>query len=117
MDMTLSAKNPMRVVLLSTLLFEVIVFGLAIPVLILIGEVAPGAATGFSGGTAVLALAAAGLLRKNTGYYVGWAAQLAGILLGLLMPVMFVVGGMFALIWLISFILGRRLDAQAAQAG
>ena len=41
--MTLSPGNPMRVVLLSVLIFEVIVFGLAIPVMILIGNV-PGTA-------------------------------------------------------------------------
>ncbi len=114
--MTLSPKNPMRVVLLSVLLFEVIVFGLAIPVMIFIGNVEPAAAAGFGGGAALLALVAAGLLRRPGGYLLGWLAQLVGVALGFLISAMFVVGVMFAAIWLISFILGKRLDARPQPA-
>ena len=115
--MTLSRGNPMRVVLLSVLIFEVIVFGLAIPVMILIGNVAPGAASGFGGGAALLAILAAGTMRRSAGYYLGWAAQLVGIALGFLTSTMFIVGVMFAAIWVISFVLGKRLDeAKAAQS-
>ena len=70
--MTLSPGNPMRVVLLSILIFEVIVFGLAIPVMILVSDVPPGSAVGLGGGAALLALVAAGLLRRPAGYCVGW---------------------------------------------
>ena len=115
--MTLSPGNPMRVVLLSVLIFEVIVFGLAIPVMILIGDVSAGAASGFGGGAALLALLAAGTLRRPTGYYLGWATQLVGIALGFLTSTMFIVGVMFAAIWVITFILGKRLDeAKTAQS-
>jgi len=113
---TLSPKNPMRVVLLSVLLFEVIVFALAIPVMILISDVDPLPAALLGSGSAVLALVAAGLLRKPLGYPIGWLAQLAGLLLGLLTPSMFVVGGMFAALWVVSFVLGKRLDARQAPA-
>jgi hypothetical protein len=116
-DVTLSPGNPMRVVLLSVLIFEVIVFGLAIPVMILIGNVAPGAAGGFGGGAAALALLAAGALRRPVGYYLGWVTQVVGIALGFLTSTMFIVGVMFAAIWVISFVLGKRLDgAQTAQS-
>jgi hypothetical protein len=116
-DVTLSPGNPMRVVLLSVLIFEVIVFGLAIPVMILIGDVSAGAASGFGGGAALLALLAAGTLRRPTGYYLGWATQLVGIALGFLTSTMFIVGVMFAAIWVITFILGKRLDeAKTAQS-
>lgn len=111
---TLTARNPMRVVLLSILLFEVIVFALAIPVMILVSDVDPLPAALLGSGAAVLALVAAGLLRKPVGYPVGWVAQLAGLLLGLLTPSMFVVGGMFAALWVVSFVLGKRLDGRAA---
>ena len=51
--MTLTPGNPMRVVLLSILLFEVVVYGLAIPVMILVSDVAPaGRALGGGGGAA-----------------------------------------------------------------
>jgi len=112
----LTPKNPMRVVLLSVLLFEVIVFALAIPVMILVSDVDPLPAALLGSGSAVLALVAAGLLRKPLGYPIGWLAQLAGLLLGLLTPSMFIVGGMFAALWVVSFVLGKRLDARQAPA-
>lgn len=110
----LSPRNPMRVVLLSVLLFEVIVFGLAIPVMILVSEAPSGPAIGFGGGAALLALVAAGLLRKPLGYPLGWLTQIVGVALGLLTPTMYAIGLMFLGIWLVSFILGKRLDARPA---
>ncbi|HEY5821706.1 MAG TPA: DUF4233 domain-containing protein [Propionibacteriaceae bacterium] len=113
---SLSARNPMRVVLLSVLLFEVLVFALAIPVMIFISGVPTGTAAGFGTGAALLALVAAGTMRKPFGYPIGWLTQLVGILLGLLTTTMFVIGVMFAAIWVISFILGKRLDGRAPAA-
>ena len=110
--MTLSPKNPMRVVLLAILIFEFILFGLAIPVMILISDV-PGVTAGLSGGSAaVLALVAAGLMRRPIGYPLGWLTQLVGLALGLLTTPMFLVGGLFLALWVISFLLGKRLDEQ-----
>ena len=103
----------MRVVLLTVLIFEVIVFGLAVPVMILVSGVAPGLAAAGGGLAAVLALAAAGLLRKPPGYLLGWITQAVGILLGLLTPAMFIVSAMFAGLWVLTFVLGRRLETQA----
>ena len=108
-------SNPMRVVLLTVLIFEVIVFGLAVPVMILVSGVSPELAALGGGVAAVLALAAAGLMRRPVGYLIGWVTQPVGILLGLLTPAMYVVGAMFAGLWLLSFVLGRRLETQAAQ--
>lgn len=105
--------NPMRVVLLTVLIFEVVVFGLAVPVMILVSGVSPELAALGAGGAALLALVAAGLLRRPVGYLVGWITQPVGIALGLLTPAMFVVGAMFAGLWVLSFVLGRRLEAQA----
>jgi hypothetical protein len=109
---SLSAGNPMRVVLMAVLIFEVIVFGLAIPVMILISNVSGAAAVGFGCGAAVLAILAAGLLRSRWGYVLGWATQLVGIALGFVTPMMFVVGALLAAVWVLSFILGKRLDLQ-----
>ena len=108
--MTLSPGNPMRVVLLAILLFEVIVFGLAIPVMMLISEVPALTAALAGGGAALVALIGAALLRRPAGYLVGWAAQLVGLALGLLTTSMFVVGSMFLALWVLSFVLGKRLD-------
>ena len=107
-------SNPMRVVLLTLLFFEVVVFGLAVPVMILVSHVPAATAIAAGGVAALLALVAAGLLRKPIGYLVGWIAQPVGILLGLFTPAMYAIGAIFAGLWLLTFILGRRLDAQAA---
>jgi hypothetical protein len=110
---TLSAGNPMRVVLLAILIFEVIAFGLAIPVMIRISQVSLGLAVGLGGGAALLALVAAGLLRGPAGYLVGWSVQFLGVVLGFLTAPMFFVGAMFLALWLLTFILGKRLDRPA----
>ena len=110
--MTLSPQNPMRVVLLSILVFEFILFGLAVPVMILISDVPPLTAGLSAGGAALLALAAAGLMRRPAGYPLGWLTQVVGLALGLLTSAMYIIGGMFLALWVITFILGRRLDEQ-----
>ena len=110
---SLSPGNPMRVVLITVLIFEVIVFGLAIPVMILISNVPAAAAAGFGSGAALLAILAAGLLRSQVGYVLGWAAQVAGIALGFVTPMMFVVGTLLAAVWALSFGLGKRLDSRS----
>jgi hypothetical protein len=112
--MSLRPGNPMRVVLLSILMFEFVVYGLAIPVMILYSNASPVAAGVLGGGAALLALVAAALLRRPAGYLVGWLTQPVGVVLGFLTSPMFFVGGMFFGLWLISFILGKRLDGQAA---
>jgi hypothetical protein len=109
---TLSAGNPMRVVLMTVLIFEVVVFGLAVPVMIFISDVPGAAAAGFGGATAVLALLAAGLRRPPLGYILGWLTQLAGLALGLLTATMFIVGALFAAVWVLAFVLGKRLDSR-----
>lgn len=114
---TLSARNPMRVVLLSVLIFEVIVFGLAVPVMIFNSNVALGMAMGFAGGAAVLALVAAGTLRKPAGYVLGWLTQVVALAFGALTPVMFFVGALFAGLWVFTFVLGKRLDAAKETGG
>ena len=108
--MTLTPENPMRVVLLSVLFFEVIVYGLSIPVMILVSGVSPVLAGGFGGAAALLAAIAAGLLRRPLGYYLGWVTQPVGVALGLLTVPMFVVGTMFLGLWVLGFVLGKRLD-------
>jgi hypothetical protein len=108
----LSAGNPMRVVLMTVLIFEMIIFGLAIPVMIFISNVPAAAAAGFGGGAAVLALVAAGLLRSGVGYVLGWLTQLAGLALGFLTTLMFIVGMLLAAVWVLAFVLGKRLDSR-----
>ena len=112
MIIILKTGNPMRVVLMTVLIFETIVFGLSAPVMILISNVSGAVAAGFAGGAALLALVAAALLRSPVGYVLGWLAQLAGVALGLLTTSMFLVGTLLAAVWVLAFVLGKRLDSR-----
>jgi hypothetical protein len=50
------------------------------------------------------------VLRYPWGVAIGWALQGALVALGILAPLMFVVGGGFTLLWIYCFIRGRRID-------
>ncbi len=109
--LTLKRDNPMRMVLLSVLLFEVISFSLSILVMTRVSGLSWQRATVFTVAAVLLCLVSAALLGNQVGYLVGWLAQLAGIALGLLTPAMFLVGGGFFALWVITFILGKRLES------
>ena len=50
-------------------------------------------------------------MRRPVGYPLGWLTQAAGIALGVLTPWMYGMGAVFALLWVATMVLGRRLDA------
>lgn len=95
-----------------TLIFEVIVFALAIPGMIQVNDVPIGLAASAGGGAALLAGVAGASLRRPFGWPLAWLAQLAGVALGLLTPWMYWVGGGFALLFALEFFLGRRIEAR-----
>lgn len=108
----LSARNPMNKVLLSIAMFEALCAALSIAVMINIDAVAPLVAALAGSGVAALALAGGLMLRQPAiGFPLGWLAQIASIALGVLASGMYFVGGLFAMLWVISFVLGRRLEA------
>ncbi len=109
--MKLVPTNPMNRVLMTILLFEAICCGLAIPGMIQVADASVGLAFGLGGTALVLCLAASGTLRRPFGWVLAWAAQAACIALGFAVAMMFAVGAMFALLFVISFVLGRRLEA------
>ncbi|MGJ6981528.1 DUF4233 domain-containing protein [Aestuariimicrobium soli] len=110
MSVGLSADNPMNRAMLSLLVFEVIVFGLGIPGMLLLDDVPVAVAVGATSAAIVLAIAAAGTLRRPIGYPLGWLTQVAGLALGFLTPMMFAASGIFALVWVGCFVLGRRIE-------
>lgn len=110
--MRLGDGNPMGRVLMTCLVLQALTFALALPVMIVVSGVPAGLASGLVGGAVVLAIAAAAGLRRGWGYALGWATQVVGIALGTLTSGMYVMGAIFAGLWLTSFLLGRRLDAR-----
>ena len=103
----------MRVLTSSVLIMQAIVLLLAIPV-----AVVAGGQPGWVGWLfAVLALACAvlpGMFRRPFFVPVGWGLQVATIACGLLAPMMFILGAVFAALWWTALRLGRK--AEAAQA-
>jgi membrane protein YdbS with pleckstrin-like domain len=65
------------------------------------------------GGGALLCLimvATLGLLRYNWAYAIGWAIQVIIVATGFLNPAMFVVGALFAGMWVYCMINGSKID-------
>lgn len=106
----LAADNPMNRALQTLLVFEVVVFGLALPGMVLVDDVplTPALAAVLAG--AVLALAASAGLKRSWGHALGWVVQVVGIAMGLLTAMMYAVGIVFAVIWVTSMVLGRRIE-------
>jgi hypothetical protein len=105
----------MRVLGAAVLSLEAIVVILAIPVVVMVGTVPVPAWLGISAGvilaTALLVLAR--FVTRPWAIPVGWSLQVLVVLTGVLAPAMFIVGGIFALLWGVAIRLGREADAGA----
>ncbi len=64
---------------------------------------------------AVLCVVAAGTLRRSWGVTLGWVVQIATVLAGVVLPMMFVVGLMFLALWVTALVQGRKMDALTAR--
>ena len=101
---------------------EAIVIGLSIPVAIAVSDVDASTAVPVGLALVVACVTAAALVRRGSiGYYLGSVLQGVAIALGFVVPVMFALGGIFAVLWFLTLRLGReveRADAarRAAQA-
>lgn len=110
--MRLADRNPMIPTLALTLIFDAIVAVLAVPGMLMVNNVDTTTGLVAGGAVALLALVAGGTIRRGTvGWVLGWATQVALVALGLLTPWMFAVGGIFAVLYIVEFILGRRIEA------
>lgn len=98
----------MRVLAASVLLFEAIVVALAIPAALALGSAGPAAVGWWFGAAAVGCLLAAGLLRRRAGYVLGSVLQVAVVASGVLLPAMYLLGGLFAALWVLALVIGRR---------
>lgn len=64
-------------------------------------------------GLALWAVVAGVLVRRGTaGYVLGSMLQLALVATGLIVPMMFILGGVFAVLWLVSLRVGGQVDAE-----
>ena len=101
----------------AVLCLEAITLGLSTPVMISVSDVATGHRRSRSGsGSRVACLLLAGMLRGEWAYALGWLVQVAAIALGLLVPLMFFLGAVFALLWGTAYFLGRKIERERAAA-
>lgn len=105
----------MRGMCSAMLMFEAIILGLAVPVMISVEDVSKPLALTAGLGLALLCLLTAGSLRRPQAYLLGHVLQVGAIALGFLVPIMFFVGSMFAALWFGAFFLGRKIEADQAR--
>lgn len=76
-------------------------------------RVAPVSAVWAVGGAlAVALLLVAGMLRWPGGYVAGSVLQVALVATGVVVPMMFVVGAVFVVLWVVALRLGGRIDRE-----
>lgn len=109
-------RSPRRGMCAAVLSLEAIALGLTIPVMISVSDVSAGTALAIGLGLLVACVLVAGLLRRPWAYALGWAIQVAAVALGVVVGIMFVLGGIFALLWGMADLLGRRIDRERAAA-
>jgi hypothetical protein len=102
----------------TILSMEALIVLLAVPVAINLSDVSAGAAWAAAVAVVALCVAAAGTVRRGrAGYVLGWIAQVLAVLAGFIVPVMFALGGIFALLWIVLMRIGPEVEAaQAARA-
>lgn len=111
-----ATRSPRRGMCAAILSFEGVVLGLTTPVMIAVTEVSTGMALMIGLGLAAACFVVAGMLRSEAAYAAGWAIQLAAILLGVIVPMMFVLGTIFAVLWAAAYFLGRKIERERAAA-
>jgi hypothetical protein len=107
-------RSPRRTLAAATISLEAFVLFFAGLVAKDLSRLPPGAALALFSGLAVACLVTAGLLRTRAGYAVGWIVQAAAIASGFWVPVMFFLGGVFALLWYAALSQGARIERERA---
>jgi hypothetical protein len=99
----------------SVLAMEVVVFWLAIIVAIVQDHVSAAAALAVGGALAVGCIVVAGMIRRPWAYRAGGALQVLAIACGFVVPAMFVIGALFAILWIVSVRMGDAALRRAQQ--
>ena len=109
-------RSPRRGLCAAVLSLEAITLGLTTPVMITLTDVSTPTALALGLGLTLACLVLAGLLRSEWAYGAGWVIQLAAIGMGFLVPMMFLLGAIFALLWGTATFLGRKIERERAAA-
>ncbi len=109
-------RSPRRGMCSAILFLEAITLGLSTPVMVTLADVPLARALWIGLGLTVACVVVAGLLRAEWAYGLGWAIQVAAIGLGFVVPVMFFIGAVFAMLWATAYLLGKKIEADRAAA-
>ncbi|GAA4965744.1 DUF4233 domain-containing protein [Kineococcus glutinatus] len=108
-------KNPRRAMAATVLVSEALVVLFAALVAMRLSGAGTAASLGAFGALSLLCLLCAGLLRVRAGYVLGSVLQVAVVAGGLLVPLMFGVGALFAVLWFTALHLGARIEREQAE--
>jgi hypothetical protein len=109
-------RSPRRGMCAAVLSLEAVTLGLTTPVMISVADVDTATALAVGLGLAVACLLIAGMLRGEWAYSLGWVVQGAAIGLGFVIPLMFFLGAIFALLWGSAYALGVKIERERAAA-
>lgn len=108
-------KTPARQQFASAVLvLEALVVFFATLVAFGLRAASPSVVWGTGLGLVVVLVVLAGVVARPGGYVLGSLAQVLVLAGGLLVPMMFGVGGVFVLLWVTALVLGARIDAERA---
>ncbi|MFD7699365.1 DUF4233 domain-containing protein [Streptomyces caelestis] len=111
----------MRTLCASTLIGEFFIIGFAGLVAMKDADLSTGTVWTVCGIAMFLCVALCGMITRPGGVALGWALQVALVVSGVFVPMMFFMGALFALLWWASVHFGRKVDEAkarfAAQAG
>jgi Protein of unknown function (DUF4233) len=109
-------RSPRRGMCAAVLSLEAITLGLTTPVMISVAGVDTATALWVGLGLTAACLLLAGMLRAEWAYAAGWVIQGAAVGLGFVIPLMFVLGAIFALLWGSAYFLGLKIERERAEA-
>lgn len=99
-----------RMVCATVLVCEALVIGFAVLVAKDLSDVPTSRVVAVGGAGALACLLLTGLLRHRWAYAVGTALQVLLVLTGFVVPVMWLLGTVFAAIWVAALVLARRVE-------
>jgi hypothetical protein len=104
----------MRTLAATMLVLEAFVLFFAALVAKDLSDLSFGQAVGGGGVLALLCLFTAGLLRSRVGYALGWVLQLVMIATGFVVPMMFGIGLLFTVLWVVALVAGTKIERERA---
>jgi hypothetical protein len=107
-------RSPRRMMCAAVLGIECIVLGLSSIVLISVEDISTRTGLAIGLGLAIAAIVIAGLLRFEWAYYTGFALQVAALAVGVVVPVMILLGAVFGALWTTAYVLGLKIEREQA---